>query len=85
MFAARSAAKGSDAKVPDKYLSYTKSMSDATTTVLEVRPDTPAQMDITGSSNNMLTFTFPNNPDQFLLSDTVFLSGSIRINIASDD
>jgi len=85
MFAGRSASKGSDAKVPDKYLSYTKSLSDASTTVLEVRPITPPYMDITGNGNNMLSFSFPNNPDQFLLSDTVFLSGSIQINITSDD
>jgi hypothetical protein len=85
MFAGRSASKGSDAKVPDKYLSYTKSLSDASTTVLEVRPITPPYMDITGNGNNMLSFSFPNNPDQFLLSDTVYLSGSIQINIASDD
>jgi len=80
-----SGSKGSDAKVPAKYLSYMKSMSDASTNFIEVRPITPPFMDITGNGNNMLSFSIPNNNDQFLLSDSLYLSGFIQTTIASTD
>ena len=83
----RSAAtKGSDASVPSKYLSYEKKLSDTRTDVIEVRPVTSPNMDMQPSgSNNLVSFNLPNNPDQFLRSDTLYLSGNIQINITSDD
>ena len=78
-----SGVKGSDAKIPSKYLSYTKSLSDTRTDVLEIRPMTPPAMDITANGNNMLSFELPNIDKSFLLSDTVYLSGSIQVNITS--
>ena len=36
-------------------------------------------------SNNMLSFNLPNNEDYFLLSDSVYLSGLIQVDITSTD
>src|SRR5690606_7276846 len=82
----RAATKGSDARIPSKYLSYEKTISDTRTDVIEVRPVTSPNMDMQPSgSNNLLSFNLPNNPDQFLLSDSLYLSGNIQINMTSDD
>ena len=82
----RTATKGSDARIPSKYLSYEKTISDTRTDVIEVRPVTSPTMDMQPSgSNNLLSFNLPNNPDQFLLSDSLYLSGNIQINMTSDD
>ena len=81
-----SGAKGSDAKIPAKYLSYEKKISDTRTDVIEVRPVTSPVMDMQPSgSNNMLSFNLPNNEDYFLLSDSVYLSGLIQVDITSTD
>ena len=81
-----SGAKGSDAKIPAKYLSYEKKISDTRTDVIEVRPVTSPAMDMQPSgSNNMLSFNLPNNEDYFLLSDSVYLSGLIQVNTTSTD
>jgi len=80
------ASKGSEARIPAKYLSYEKKVSDTRTDVIEVRPNTSPNMDMQPfGSNNLVSFNLPNNPDQFLLSDTLYLSGNIQINITSDD
>ena len=75
------ASKGSDVRIPAKYLSYEKIVSDTRTDVIEVRPNTSPNI----GSNNLVSFNLPNNPDQFLLSDTLYLSGNIQVNITSDD
>ena len=81
-----SGSKGSDAKIPAKYLSYEKKISDTRTDVIEVRPVTSSVMDMQPSgSNNMLSFNLPNNEDYFLLSDSVYVSGLIQVNITSTD
>ena len=64
-----SGAKGSDAKIPAKYLSYEKKISDTRTDVIEVRPVTSPVMDMQPSGNN----------------DSVYLSGLIQVNITSTD
>jgi hypothetical protein len=78
--------KGSDARIPSKYLSYEKTISDTRTDVIEVRPVTSPNMYMQPSgSNNMLSFNLPNNPEQFLLSDSLYLSGNIQINMTTHD
>ena len=54
--------------------------------MIEVRPVTSPAMDMQPSgSNNMLSFNLPNNEDYFLLSDSVYLSGLIQVDITSTD